>query len=106
MSVFSLNGLSQEVLEQFAKNIKCPHLLIKVRSREKEKTLLGINLQASDSPNYENPEVLERFLEIYRRNPLFTMATVKGSHHLHLNSPERVLPPVVDFIKTIKTLNY
>ena len=50
--------------------------------------------------------MLERFLEIYRRNPLFTMATVKGSHHLHLNSPERVLPPVVDFIKTIKTLNY
>ena len=63
-------------------------------------------MQASDSPNYENPEVLERFLEIYRRNPLFTMATVKGSHHLHLNNPERVLPPVVDFIKTIKTLNY
>ena len=30
MSVFSLYGLSQEVLEQFAKNIKCPHLLLKV----------------------------------------------------------------------------
>ena len=30
MSVFSLNGLSQEVLQQFARNIQCPHLLIKV----------------------------------------------------------------------------
>ena len=30
MSVFSLYGLSQEVLEQFAQNIKCPHLLLKV----------------------------------------------------------------------------
>ena len=30
MSVFSLNGLSQEVLQQFARSIKCPHLLIKV----------------------------------------------------------------------------
>ena len=61
--------------------------------------------QASDSHSYEDPAVLQNFLEIYRRNPSFEMVTIKGSHHLHLNTPERVLPPLVNFIKTLKNIN-
>ena len=61
--------------------------------------------QASDSHSYEEPAVLQNFLEIYRRNPSFEMATIKGSHHLHLNTPERVLPPLLNFIKTLENIN-
>ena len=62
-------------------------------------------IQASDSHSYEDPAVLQNFLEIYRSNPSFEMVTVKGSHHLHLNTPERVLPPLLNFIKTLKNIN-
>ena len=65
-----------------------------------------ITFQASDSHSYEDPGVLQNFLEIYRRNPSFDMVTIKESHHfLHLNTPERVLPPLLNFIKTLKTIN-
>lgn len=78
----SLYGFTEEYLEEFAKNLSCPHLLIK----------------ASGSPHYEKEEIIERFLEIYRQNEQFEMVTVDGSHHVHLNNPERVVPHIVSFL--------
>ena len=37
-------------------------------------------------------------LDIYRTNPKFDMVTVPGSHHVHLNNPERVAPHINQFI--------
>jgi len=79
----SLYGLPGEFLEQFARNIKCPHLLIK----------------ATDSPDYDSPELIKKILEIYSDNPNFQVATVKGSHHVHLNSPQLVAPEIDSFIR-------
>ena len=62
-----------------------------------------ILLKASGSPHYENEEIITRFLEIYRKNGQFEMVTVDGSHHVHLNNPERVVPSIDSFIK--KMLN-
>jgi len=78
----SLYGFPEEYLQIFAKAIKCPHLLIK----------------ASGSPHYEDEEEINRFLDIYKKNDKFEMVTVDGSHHVHLNNPERVVPAIVKFI--------
>jgi len=78
----SLYGLPGEFLEQFARNIKCPHLLIK----------------ATGSPDYDSPELIQKILEIYSDNPNFQMATVEGSHHVHLNSPQLVAPQIDSFV--------
>ena len=58
-----------------------------------------IILKASGSPHYENEEIITRFLEIYRKNEQFEMVTVDGSHHVHLNNPERVVPSIDSFIR-------
>ena len=61
-----------------------------------------IILKASGSPHYENEEIITRFLEIYRKNEQFEMVTVDGSHHVHLNNPERVVPAIVSFLKNVE----
>eukprot|EP00092_Neocalanus_flemingeri_P017820 GFUD01019284.1.p1 GENE.GFUD01019284.1~~GFUD01019284.1.p1 ORF type:complete len:332 (-),score=109.14 GFUD01019284.1:206-1201(-) len=78
----SLYGLPPEFLEQFAKNIKCPHLLIK----------------ATGSQDYDSEELIQKILEIYSDNPNYQFATVEGSHHVHLNSPHLVAPEIGSFI--------
>lgn len=54
-------------------------------------------VKASDSPNYESEELVNKALDIYRSNPKFEMVTVDGSHHVHLNNPERVAPRISQF---------
>ena len=70
-----------------------------------ERFWFASTFQASDSHSYEDPAVLQNFLDIYRSNPSFEMVTVKGSHHLHLNTPERVLPPLLNFIKRLENID-
>ena len=96
----SLYGFFDEYLEEFAKNISCPHLLIKVGGSggTKRNLMLYFHQQASGSPHYESEEIIQRFLEIYRLNNQFEMVTVEGSHHVHLNNPERVVPSIVSFL--------
>ena len=55
-------------------------------------------LQASESPNYEDEESVQQVLDIYRTNPRFSLVGVEGSHHVHLNNPERVAPHIHQFI--------
>ena len=41
---------------------------------------------------------MEQVLDIYRSNPRFSLVGVEGSHHVHLNNPERVAPHIQQFI--------
>eukprot|EP00088_Acartia_fossae_P054686 TRINITY_DN6302_c0_g1_i7.p1 TRINITY_DN6302_c0_g1~~TRINITY_DN6302_c0_g1_i7.p1 ORF type:complete len:325 (-),score=56.57 TRINITY_DN6302_c0_g1_i7:456-1430(-) len=82
--VTSLYGFHEEYFAQLANNISSNHLLIK----------------ASESPHYESDETIEKILDVYRNNPKFQYSVVEGNHHLHLNNPERVMPVIVDFLKT------
>merc|ERR1712228_1061018 len=72
----SLYGLHPEYLKEFASRIHCPHLLIKVR----------------EADNGDIGELNNSILDIYRRNKKFRYVEVEGSHHVHLNHPERVAP--------------
>ena len=76
-----LYGLSDTVLQEFARNIQCPHLVIK----------------ASDSPSYDSQESVDAILPIYEKNPMFEIINVQGSHHVHLNSPEKIVPHIETF---------
>ena len=58
----SLNSFSPEQAEQFARNIKCPHLVIKANN--------GV---------YEDKESVAQALNCYQKNPKFEMVNVKGT---------------------------
>lgn len=81
--VGSLYGLHHDFLDQFARNIKCPHLLIK----------------AKGSPHYEGREKAQEVLRVYAENPLHEFRELEGNHHLHLNTPGVILPVIKDFIQ-------
>lgn len=55
-------------------------------------------LKANGSPNYEDDNVIDAMLDLYKKNPNFEMVYVDGSHHVHLNNPERVIPCIQDFV--------
>ena len=81
-----LNGIAHDYNKEFAASICSPHLLVKA-SAENAATTWG-----------KEKEAMEEVLNIYKRNKLFTLAEVDGSHHVHLNNPERVLPHLNSFI--------
>eukprot|EP00092_Neocalanus_flemingeri_P036597 GFUD01039847.1.p1 GENE.GFUD01039847.1~~GFUD01039847.1.p1 ORF type:complete len:328 (+),score=68.62 GFUD01039847.1:37-1020(+) len=82
-----LYGIAHEYNTEFAANIRCPHLLVRA-SAENAATAWG-----------KEKEAMEEVLSIYNRNKLFTLADVLGSHHVHLNNPERVLPHIDTFVR-------
>jgi len=74
----------KEINEEFATNIKCPHLLIK----------------ATEASKYMSEENYERLLNIFKENnPHFQYREVPGGHHLHLNTPELIAPIINDFLR-------
>ena len=73
----------QEVAEEYASKIKCPHLLIK----------------ATDSTKYMTDENYDRLLKVYRNhNPNFVYRELEGGHHIHLNTPDKVSPLINKFL--------
>jgi len=72
----------KEVPLEMAKRITCPHLFIKARQ----------------GPLYERKEYHEEALEIVKKNPLFEYHEVEGTHHVHLNEPDKVAPLINSFI--------
>ncbi|CAG0880864.1 unnamed protein product [Darwinula stevensoni] len=72
---------------KFLERIKCPFLLVK----------------GSTGPKYEGSLVHEETLAFYRQNnPHFRYVEVEGSHHVHLNNPEKVAPHVIPFLEYIQ----
>ena len=47
---------------------------------------------------YEDKESVAQALNCYQKNPKFEMVNVKGTHHVHLNNPERLIPHLEKFI--------
>ena len=88
-----LNGIAHEFNLEYARGISCPHLLAKA-SAEIAATVWG-----------KEKEAMDEVLGIYNKNKLFTLAEVEGSHHVHLNNPERVLPHVNDFVMKYQLYN-
>ncbi|KZC13295.1 PREDICTED: probable serine hydrolase isoform X1 [Dufourea novaeangliae] len=85
LKVATLGMPSMDLLLAFAARVKCAYL----------------NIRASDGLKYEKPEhyhmVLDRIKVGAKR---FEYHEVEGSHHVHLNNPERVASIINKFIST------
>ncbi|KAF2883503.1 hypothetical protein ILUMI_22676 [Ignelater luminosus] len=79
-----LLGWCQKDIVDSAHKIRCPLLYIK----------------ASHSPFYENKQnTLDVVKVIKKMNENFEMHIVEGTHHVHLNNPERLVNLINNFIK-------
>lgn len=77
-------NLVQEVAEEYASKIVCPHLLLKF----------------TDASKFMTDENYDQLLKVYRNhNPNFVYRELDGGHHLHLNNPELVAPIIVKFLE-------
>lgn len=74
-------NMDHDMTEQFASQVRSPHLVIKAR----------------DSPKYMSDEDYDKLLKVFRNNnPNFVYRELEGGHHLHLNRAQ----PVADIINT------
>ncbi|XP_058453530.1 probable serine hydrolase [Malaya genurostris] len=81
---FSGFPFSQEVNVELAKRITSPFLFIK----------------ATRSSYFEDKKYYNEVVEVLKHNnPHFEIATVEGTHHVHLTNPERVAPIVTQFLQ-------
>ncbi|GLV44522.1 uncharacterized protein CBL_10327 [Carabus blaptoides fortunei] len=82
LKVGTLVGFQHDDLLEYAKRIKCPMLFIK----------------AADGPYFENKQNYDDVVQVLEtHNKCFQHASVPGTHHVHINNPERVAPLVLDF---------
>ena len=78
-------NMTEDMTEEFAANVKCPHLVIK----------------ADKGPKYMTDEEYDGLLKVFRRNNHnFIYKEVDGGHHVHLNDPEPVAKIVNEFLDT------
>ncbi|XP_054731522.1 probable serine hydrolase [Anastrepha obliqua] len=73
---------SQELCVEMAKRIQCPYLFIKARH----------------SSYFEDKKYYDEVLAILQMKSSFEYSEVDGSHHVHINHPERISEQVNDFI--------
>ena len=79
----SLYGFTNEVIKEFAKKIKCPHLV----------------LLASKCSGFEPEENIDAILKEYEANDVhFVLEKVDTTHHGHLTEPEKVIPVISRFL--------
>ncbi|XP_055911561.1 probable serine hydrolase [Eupeodes corollae] len=71
-----------DVVVEMAQRIKCPHLFIK----------------AKNGPKFGMKEDYEEVLNILKQNPAFEKHDVMGTHHVHLNEPQKIANIVNPFI--------
>uniref|UniRef100_A0A1I8PES6 AB hydrolase-1 domain-containing protein n=1 Tax=Stomoxys calcitrans TaxID=35570 RepID=A0A1I8PES6_STOCA len=76
-------AFSQEVPVEMGRRITCPHLFIK----------------ALGGPIYEERKYLEEVLAILQQKPNFEYHAIEGTHHVHLNEPEKVAKIVNSFLE-------
>ncbi|XP_030372624.1 probable serine hydrolase [Scaptodrosophila lebanonensis] len=80
--------LSIDVPLEMASRITCPHLFIK----------------AKQAPYYERKEYYDATLAALRKNSQFEYHEVDGTHHVHLNEPEKVASIINSFINKCRPL--
>ena len=84
----SLYGFTHDVTKEFAKGVKCPHLIIlatKCSGFEPEENILSI---------------LKEYEENNKQN--FVLEKVDTTHHGHLTEPEKIAPIIKRFLDTCR----
>ena len=80
----ALYGFTNDVLKEFAKCIKCPHLVI----------------LATKCAGFEPMENIRAITKVYEENnENFVLERVDTTHHGHLTEPEKIVPFIKNFIK-------
>ncbi|XP_012176064.1 probable serine hydrolase isoform X2 [Bombus terrestris] len=85
LKVSALGMISLDLVLAYASRIKCAYL----------------NIRAVPGMKFDNPESYEKILdEIKLGAKRFEYHKVEGTHHVHLNNPERIAPIINNFIST------
>lgn len=80
----ALYGFTNDVLKEFAKCIKVPHLVI----------------LATKCSGFEPEENIAAILKEYQENNAkFVLEKVDTTHHGHLTEPEKIFPPIQSFLE-------
>lgn len=79
-------AFSQDLAVEMARRIECPYLFIK----------------ANQGPYYEDRKYYDEVIEILTQKPNFEYHMVDGTHHVHLNEPEKVAKIINSFIHKVR----
>ncbi|XP_008548815.1 probable serine hydrolase isoform X4 [Microplitis demolitor] len=83
LKVSLLGMLSMDLTSEYARQIKCRYL----------------NIRAKPGLKFDHPEHYQEILDIIKNNAeKFEYHEVEGSHHVHLNEPEKVAPIIKNFL--------
>lgn len=81
-----LGMLSVDLTKAYAEQITCPYL----------------NIRAVQGLKLDLPGHYDEILDIIKENSKkFEYQTVEGSHHVHLNEPEKVAPIINKFLSSL-----
>lgn len=84
---YNYYSISQDVCIEMAKRISSPYCFIK----------------AKFSSYYEEKKYFDEIIEILKKNPKFEFHEVEGTHHVHLNEPEKISQIINSFILKYRT---
>ncbi|XP_012240946.1 probable serine hydrolase isoform X2 [Bombus impatiens] len=85
LKVSALGMISLDLVLAYASRIKCAYL----------------NIRAVPGMKFDNPESYEKVLDKIKLGAKrFEYHKVEGTHHVHLNNPERIAPIINNFIST------
>ncbi|XP_034951310.1 probable serine hydrolase isoform X2 [Chelonus insularis] len=80
-----LGMLSLDLTSEYARQIKCDYL----------------NIRAVPGHKFDQPEHYQQMMNLIKKNARrFEYHEVPGSHHVHLNEPEKVSPIILNFLKS------
>ncbi|KAL0121669.1 hypothetical protein PUN28_006872 [Cardiocondyla obscurior] len=86
LKVSLLGILSLDLVLEYASQIKCAYL----------------NIRAVPGMKFEQPENYQKVLDIIKVGAKkFEYREVKGTHHVHLNEPEKIAPIIKDFLQDL-----
>lgn len=86
LKVSMLGMLSLDLILVYASQIKCAYL----------------NIRAVPGMNFEQPDHYHKVLDkIKEKAKKFEYHEVNGTHHVHLNNPERIAPIIKNFINSL-----
>ncbi|KAK3909366.1 putative serine hydrolase [Frankliniella fusca] len=88
LKVAGLGLITLDLVLEYAKKIKCEYM----------------NIRAVPGLSFDRPEYYTQVLDEIKKSACrFEYKEVDGSHHIHLNEPEKIGPIVFSFIKTSKS---
>lgn len=75
--------LSMDLVLAYASRIKCAYL----------------NIRAVPGMKFDQPENYQKVLDVIRQSSKkFEYHEVEGTHHVHLNEPEKIAPIIINFL--------